>query len=217
MDDKRPGHEVWTQDLVRSISSERFDTYRRLAGNDAAALHLYGMNVALSAAFYGPLQALEVTLRNAIDGELSRRHPGWLSGTAVLHGPELRQIQDARDRLDVQGKSHDRGRLIAELSLGFWTGLFANAYDTDLWRTSTYRIFYPRQHRAPLHDALDRLRTLRNRIAHHEPIVQRRLLDDHQRLLDVLNWLNPSVAQWVDERSRVIGLLMLEPAAVADF
>jgi len=203
--------------LIRSVSDERFATYRRLAGSDKPAWDLYAANVALSSAFYAPLQTLEVTLRNSVDREMSHRHPGWLTGTAVLHGPELRQLSDACERLTRQGKAHDHGRLVAELSFGFWTSLFANSYDTDLWRTALHRTLYPRQQRAALHDMLDRLRTLRNRIAHHEPIIQRRLLEDHQRILDLLSWLDPAVAGWVDRRSRVIDLLVLPTNEITSF
>ena len=204
-------------ELVRSVSDERFDTYRRLAGGDQAGWDLYAANVAISGAFYAPLQTLEVTLRNAVDRELSARHPGWLTGTSVLHGPELRQVADARERLTRQNKPHEHGRLVAELQFGFWTSLFANSYDTDLWRSALHRSFYPRQQRSNVHDMLDRLRTLRNRIAHHEPIVQRRLLDDHQRILDLLSWLSPVAAEWVDARSRVIDLLAVPPKLIVSF
>jgi Swt1-like HEPN/Abi-like protein len=203
--------------LIKAVSSERFEKYRRLAASDAAAWELYSANVAYSAAFYAPLQALEVALRNAVDRELSHRHPSWLTGTSILHGPELRQVAEARDRLARQSKPADHGRLIAELSFGFWSGLFANAYDTDLWRTALHRLLYPRQQRPQIHDMLERLRTLRNRIAHHEPIIQRRLMDDQQRIVDLLSWIDPATARWVDERSRVLGLLVLPPAEVATF
>lgn len=203
--------------LVGSISIERFVTYRRLTADDDSAAALYTANVALSGAFYGPLQALEVALRNAVDHELSSSHPGWLTGAPGLHEAELRQVASARDRLTRQGKPHVHGRLVAELMFGFWTALFANAYDTDLWRMSLHRIFYPRQQRSDVHDALDRLRTLRNRIAHHEPIVQRRLHDDHQRILDLLSWISPEMQDWVGRHSRVEPLLALQPHEVTSF
>lgn len=212
MDDKD-----FLPNLVKAVSVERFATYRRLATTDDAAWALYSANVAYSAAFYAPLQALEVALRNAADRELSRRHPGWLTGPSALHGPELRQVADARDRLVRQSKPVNHGRLIAELSFGFWSGLFANAYDTDLWRTALHRLFYPRQQRAAVHDALERLRTLRNRIAHHEPIIQRRLMDDQQRITDLLSWIDPATARWVDERSRVLDLLVLQVGDIDTF
>ena len=56
-----------------------------------------------------------------------------------------------------------------------------------------------RQAYGPLND----LRKLRNRIAHHEPIFARRLLEDHQRILDVTGWFSPPARTWIERHSRV--------------
>jgi len=48
-----------------------------------------------------------------------------------------------------------------------------------------------------------KLRTFRNRIAHHEPIFQRNLVEDYERIVDVVTWLSPSVSSWMTEHSRV--------------
>ena len=59
-------------DLEASFSAERLGTYLKAAGGDRArALHLYTWNTAISAAFYGPLQGLEVALRNAMHRRLT--------------------------------------------------------------------------------------------------------------------------------------------------
>ena len=71
----RPGRGVKTaaadgdllDGLEAAFSPERIGTYLQAAQEDRAqALRLYTWNTAISAAFYGPLQALEVVLRNAI-------------------------------------------------------------------------------------------------------------------------------------------------------
>ena len=66
----------WDEDLLdelqASFSSERLGTYVKAArGDRAKALHLYTWNTAISAAFYGPLQGLEVALRNAMHRRLT--------------------------------------------------------------------------------------------------------------------------------------------------
>jgi hypothetical protein len=110
-------------------------------------------------------------------------------------------VGDATQRLYDLGKQPTAGRVVAELSYGYWVGL-ANAYDTTLWRTDLHRIFTPRiEARRALHETLDRLRTLRNRIAHHEPIFQRKLSDDYARIRMVLGCLSPSTLAWLDHHS----------------
>ena len=52
--------------LETPLSRERLRTYLDTAGGDRGkAIRLYVWNTEISAAFYGPLQGLEVVLRNA--------------------------------------------------------------------------------------------------------------------------------------------------------
>ena len=58
--------------LERALSPERLSTYLAATGQDhAAALQLYIWNTRISAALYGPLQALEILIRNAFNRELA--------------------------------------------------------------------------------------------------------------------------------------------------
>ena len=58
--------------LSASLSPERLATYLRATqGVMDHALALHVRNAALGSAFFGPLQALEVALRNAMHRELS--------------------------------------------------------------------------------------------------------------------------------------------------
>jgi len=58
-------------ELTAAVSQERLQHYLGIAGGDAAqALRHYMWNTALSDALYGPLQGLEITLRNKIRDRL---------------------------------------------------------------------------------------------------------------------------------------------------
>lgn len=58
--------------LEASLSTDRFGTYlTAVNGNRAEAVGLYTWNMAVSAVFYGPLQAFEVALRGAMSRELA--------------------------------------------------------------------------------------------------------------------------------------------------
>lgn len=73
------------QALETSLSPERMATYVGRAGGDREkAVRLYTWNTAVSAAFYGPLQGLEVALRNAMHRELSVRYGvDWYDNSAA--------------------------------------------------------------------------------------------------------------------------------------
>ena len=99
--------------------------------------------------------------------------------------------------------------IIAAANFGFWVALFAKKYDATLWRTVLHQCFSAGPSRGNVHDRLNRLRTLRNRIVHHEPILQRQLRADHDGILWLLDRLSPEMAAWVEHHSRVRETLAL--------
>lgn len=132
-------------------------------------------------------------------------------------GRDLAAAQEAVEQVERVKDEATPGRVVAELSFGFWVGLFANAYDQTLWRTDLYRLFSPRPQRRQLHEDLDKLRTLRNRIAHHEPIFQRSLLDDYQRVTNILRSIAPHTCTWMEHNSRVLEVLAANPGDYGRF
>lgn len=191
--------------LCATISEERFATYLKIAkGDRRRALQLYAKNAAVGSAFHGPLQALEVTLRNAVhDAMKTADSERWLE-SQQFERPQLDAVAKAKDKLGSSAGPHDPGRIVAELSFGFWVALFARRYEALLWRATLHQCFDPTPARRLLHNRLSGLLALRNRIAHHEPILQRDLLADHDEILWVLGRLSPEMEAWVKHYSRVL-------------
>ena len=208
------GHAV--RALRRSISPERLGTYLRLASGDRRrALHLYVSNAAIGSAFHGPLQTLEVSLRNAVNDTLALPHGElWFDNTDLLKGNESESISRAKAKIR---RPLTPGRIVAELNFGFWVALFARRYEDPLWYRELHKLFRPTPKRIVLHDQLNRLRTLRNRIAHHEPILQRDLRVDHEKILWILEMLSPETAAWVAHHSRVVEVLETKPHLLTRF
>ena len=194
--------------LYTAISSERLARYLKLAGGDKRrALQQYAHNAALGSAFHGPLQALEVTLRNAVHNVITKeRGANWFDGPG-LEQPQQDAVLNAKEDLRWEKGPQDPERIVAALSFGFWVALFAKRYEEELWRPVLHQCFNPRQERRRLHDRLNRLRRLRNRIVHHEPILHRDLRADHDLILWVLDLLSPETRNWVEHHSRVPGTL----------
>jgi hypothetical protein len=166
---------------MQFICAEHANTEPDLAfakGDIAQALRLYMWNTALSEALYGPLQGLEIILRNKIHQRLSAAF-----GTCWYDAPGF------RDTSCAQATRQDR--IVAELSFGSWVGLFGPKYETHLWRPHLRNVFVNSPTpflRKQAHAALDEIRLLRNRVAHHEPILHLRLAELHWLILDSIGW-----------------------------
>lgn len=212
--------------LRTGIGFERLSGYDGMAGGDQLrALGLYNWNSAISAAVFEDLSVLEVVLRNACHRQLEAWNAAQDHQHPWYHHPVLtpRHMQDvgvARGRVAQGKKTETQGRVVAELMLGFWRLLHSKECEVTLWRPCL-RHAYPaasslaRQH---VYDRLDHLNTLRNRIAHHEPVhgptighVKSDLAGLHRELLELLGWLDPKIGSWVVANSRVPTLLAAKP------
>ena len=194
-------------DLVtfeKYISSERLAAYISYARGDKwIAARLYERNTELSEALYGVLQGLEVILRNAIHDLMTRKtgSANWYDSFS-FQDTELAEINQAKAKVIERAAILTPGRIVAELKFGFWVRLFSHAYDKTLWVPHLRTIFPVRfdGKRSFLQGRLVDLKTLRNRIAHHERITcgKRDLQKDYNELLQTIGWINPSMRRWVE-------------------
>ncbi len=194
--------------LQSSVSAARLQRYITIASGDLAqALRLYMWNTSLSEALYGPLQGLEITLRNKIHDRLTAAYGfHWYDDPRLqLRFAQQQQVNSAQQTLGFQRKRIEPARVIAELNFGFWIGLFGPKYETHLWRPHLRPLFVNAPSpflRKDAHNALDEIRLLRNRIAHHESILQRPLPQEHGLILTVIHWFCAETAAWVGHHSR---------------
>lgn len=206
--------------LEKALSPERLSTYQAVTSTPAEALTLYVWNTAISAALYGPLQALEVAIRNGFHQALTPVYgTDWYDNPqAGLTPAAISRVGEAKYKLLTSGKPADPSRVVAELSFGFWERLLSRGpqgnrnYEVTLWRPALHRAFpHARFPRSVIHKPLPGLRDIRNRIAHHEPIFSRNLATDYQTIIDVIGWMCPETRAWVEYQSTVSGVLATRP------
>lgn len=188
--------------LEEALSLERFGRYLAWAGGDRArALELYALNTRVSEALYTPLQMLEVALRNRIHLILSAaRQPRWFEEDGFLIVPHQNdQVAEALADLVRDKKEPTPGRVVAALTFSFWTAMLGTPYE-NLWQTSLHHIGRREDgkglRRKDLSGLLTPIRVLRNRIAHHEPILAWNLPKHHGAMLRITGWLSPAAAAW---------------------
>lgn len=194
--------------IRNSVSIARLQRYEVLATGDAAqALRLYMWNSALSEALYSPIQGLEITLRNKMNDRFAAQFgPHWYDAPSMgLLYAQREQVSHARESLGRQRKPLDPPRVVAELNFGFWAGLLGRQYENNLWRRHLRPLFVnapPPFLRKDAHRVLNDVRVLRNRIAHHEPILHRPLPQEYGLVLTAIGWFCSATAAWVGHYSR---------------
>jgi hypothetical protein len=194
--------------LEQALSLERFGRYLAWAAGDRArAIEFYTLNTQLSESLYTPLQMLEVALRNRIHAVMTEaRHEDWFHDAGFLLGKwQPDQLAKAIEEVREGRREPTPGRIVAALTFSFWTAMFGKDYET-LWRTTLHRIgSHPDGkglRRKDFSGPLATIRILRNRIAHHEPIIAWDLPKHHGKIIELTGWLCPAAAEWCAAHSR---------------
>lgn len=130
-------------------------------------------------------------------------------------------INAVKNKLNNEGKPKTPDNYIAKLTLGFWVALIDKAYSINSPENTTGLILWPpiRSDVFPnairkgnplgineIRDELKYINTLRNRLAHHEPLwktnsqfdvksIINKVISDYQRCITVINWMNPSMTK----------------------
>lgn len=215
-------------DLEGTLSAERLGTFRQPGDDDATTLARYAWNQAIVDEFGFSLHLLEVALRNAVD-RVGRQHvgtlkghggvPSWLDANPpVLDTAHARTTAEAREALRARAAPRTPGRLIAELTFGFWVQLFNHYYDPSrvargqpglaLWTGPALRAAFPNapgsfRSREALRGRLEDLRVFRNRLSHHEPVFNRDPAARHREIVSTLRWLSAPAAEYAAAFDRV--------------
>ena len=189
--------------IEQALSVERLERYNRWAGGDQEqAFLLYTLNVQVSEALYIPLHTVEITLRNAIHDALTTAYGSQWYANAKVPIDEY-QRQKIEETIRKRRKTPTDGQVVSDLMFGFWSAMFGRDKHA-LWGKCFRPMFdagFPLQ-RKQVASRLDRIRLLRNRVAHHEPIIQLDLQGIHSEIREIIGWLSTDALQWNDQRSR---------------
>lgn len=181
------------------------------------AIALYDWNICISAAFFEVISYTEVLLRNAIDAQFSPIHhhqparEAWLFDAQILTPKSLEKVSDAVLNIERMNKEPTRARVVANLSFGFWRALLDKRYN-QLWIDRLHRAFPNGSgSRKEVAGLLSRLNPFRNRIAHHEPIINASIGKRHEELIELVRLIDLDAAAWIEGRSSVPKLLEWRP------
>jgi len=189
------------------FSEKRLEKYfRRYDGDTEKAITHYQCNIELSEAFYPCISTFEVVLRNSISRELSVLfgREDWYTVFATTPGLTSlnKYISQANRQIAGRKEYSSPSKIIAELTLGFWVSLFNVEFERILWK-NLRRVFpnMPKveRQRKKVASPLNRFRTFRNRIFHHEPISWNldKVTQIHTEMLILMGWINKDIPLWI--------------------
>jgi CBS domain-containing protein len=198
-----------------SLSEPRFATYLTKAnGNETFAFSLYLHNAELAKSFLFPLSVAEVTLRNAVDGVLLQQFgTTWHQNANFRDNVLTPESLGALDKAVERARQPARGKVIAELTFDFWSNLFRNEY-ASLWRTKANIAFPGLGHgegRQEIQSIVKEINRFRNRVAHHEPILDMNVPDLHSKIIKLVELRCPITAGWMRYHSTVSVVMRSRP------
>lgn len=182
------------------------------------ALALYRWNVELSGAVLWHLSSCEIVIRNAVADALEARYGAqwpWATGFRyTLNATAQRFLDEAKRKA---GAGQNSGKVIAELNFGFWEKMFKAAFDADIWNRELHRVFpnlsepLVQVARADIFQNLQKIRKLRNRVAHHEPLFKSSVQPELDTVQKLVKLRCADTAAWIARTSTVSTVLLAKP------
>ena len=206
------------ENLTQSISEDRFAPCLQGADQNGilAGYGHYFWNAALSESMYPSLQGLEITLRNSLHDSISLKwgKKDWFGG--VLCHDEILTLSEIKRHLTRQRIPETVEQIIANSSFGFWVSLFNSRYEGILWPGLLKAVFPAMPNRLRtrrnLSQRLNKIRKLRNRVFHYEPIWQYpNLFQLHSEIWEAIGWISPDMLSAVKLFDRFPEVYQLGP------
>lgn len=175
----------------------------------------------MAGAAFETIAGLEVLLRNAIDTALANHVDEQGRGIPwFLCRPPANQligeaVEVVRNRLIPQSRD-TRHQIVAGLSFGFWSGMLGPKYE-DLWRTAL-RLAFPGSSGARKQVAaeVEAVRKFRNRLAHHDSMLNVDIPFEMRRVTRVADFLGPDPGAWLRQTDRTADVYATRPSSPAD-
>lgn len=190
-------------DLRSSLAPLRLEAYRPgTNGFDLDMVVNYFWNIDLAGALVSCLHAAELALRNSLNDTLVNHFQTdmWFYEPNFLQSGQLMEFAKALGKV-VKKPPPLAGRLVAELTFGFWTAIISSPYDY-FWKSNGYHLFYqvfPNATGISRQDICAQfveIKNLRNRIAHYEAIWHMQdLQQKHQDIYQAIQWISPTLGQ----------------------
>ncbi len=212
------------ESIKKALSAARVSTYEiatTAAPTLEGALALYAWNSQVSAAMLSPLHMCEVVIRNAVSDALTGEYGDrWPWNPAFEKSLPTSGKFNMRAHLTTKRKGKPTtGKVIPELAFVFWEKMFTGRFDGNVWNRHLANVmphldpsWNTQTARGKVNKDINQIRALRNRIAHHEPIIKRSLSDDFQLIQELIGFRCPVTAAWMVQHQQAQPFFGTKPA-----
>lgn len=202
------------EDEIRIFFSEaRLLKYNNVfEGTELELTEKYTLNKELSESFLGEIALFEIFIRNAIAEIVHKKYPTYGFFHSVffssLKGKQQEQIIDVLKKIDnsintvrdASSKNISQGLLISRLGLRFWVNFFDTK--SKLMDKVYFSLLFPKLRHLndcerlgkiqEIFKQLDIILIFRNRVCHHEIILNNNYEDVHNHMVDIVSYLGNS-------------------------
>lgn len=212
--------------VKKSISIPRLSTYETAAkvtnDYDQDALTLYAWNAQVSAELFILLHICEVVIRNTVSDVLTQtygdRWPWSVGFLRSLANPTTGYSPHNDLKQTSRNITTKVGQLIPEMKFAFWQHMFTSRHEVRIWQKNL-KLYMPnldknksvKQLLNEIYFDLDHVRKLRNRIAHHEPIFKRNLIEDYLKINNLVNYRCHQTSKWMINNFNVAETINCKP------
>jgi hypothetical protein len=220
--------------LQKFFSEQRLQTYLDECNGDyEKSFILYGWNTSISGALYESFGFLEIALRNAIDEQLKNYNNAQIGDENWLINPcELvnkvflsSSVNSAIDRVKKSkfckksGTSKEQPlhhEVLSQMTLASWRYAMPSRKSfkaQKLWNDSLMLAFPNcNGNQYELTDAVIFIYNLRNRIAHHEPILSSvSIREAYKNVRKVTGAIHPNLDEYINSKQRITSILRQRP------
>lgn len=209
--------------VAEALSETRLKTFQDYYGQPYcinSAMSLYGWNGQISSAFMLPLHICEVIVRNAVHQVLTKVYgERWPWSQAFERSlPANGRYSPRRDLISARQRQTTTGKVIPELKFVFWQKMFTSRHKQRLWDNEILNIFpngtgqlTPDQLLSEIYNSLESIRLIRNRIAHHEHLINRNLSNDYSKIVRLISYRCADSIIWLHSIEQLSPLLATKP------
>ena len=185
-----------------------------------SALNLYAWNMHVGSAFATPLHVCEVVIRNSVNDALVNVYgDDWASNEAYIISIPDHILRQNKFRNKLK-KAKNTSKLIPELNFHFWQSMFTTRFCNNIWNDNLKLVFpnAPKNIEVThIHDSLDIIRKFRNRIAHHEHLLNQNLAKLHDTILQLIGYRCHDTMKWLLSISQLSPILSVKPKSLIEY